>query len=146
MGFETTVVISIFFITSLVLGTHSYAVMSTSNDIVTDAEDMKYNMQYQKLNSKITINSMALDDTSSILDINITNNGNIVLASDEISILLDGKVINYTYTPETRKWYPDETKMFSVTDDSGFKDKRVKVVTDIGIIAYKAGIPDMAAI
>ncbi|NPE31367.1 hypothetical protein HNV12_26110 [Methanococcoides sp. SA1] len=146
MGFETTVVITIFFITSLVLGTHSYAVMSTSNDIVTDAEDMKYNMQYQKLNSKITINSMALDDTSSILDINITNNGNIVLASDEISILLDGKVINYTYTPETRKWYPDETKVFSVTDDSGFADKRVKVVTDIGIIAYKAGIPDMAAI
>jgi flagellar protein FlaF len=146
MGFETTVVISIFFITSLVLGTHSYAVMSTSSDIVTDAEDVKYNMQYQKLNSAIEIDSMILDNTSSTLDLSITNKGNIVLASDEMSILLDGRVINYTYTPDTNKWYPDETKIFSITDDSGFTDKRVKVVTDIGIAAYKTGIPDIAVI
>lgn len=63
-----------------------------------------------------------------------------------MSILLDGRVINYTYTPDTNKWYPDETKIFSVADDSGFTDKRVKVVTDIGIAAYKIGIPDIAVI
>lgn len=38
MGFETTVVISIFFISILVLGTNSYAVMSSSNDVISDAE------------------------------------------------------------------------------------------------------------
>jgi len=144
MGFETTIVISIFFISALVLGTHSYAVMSTSNDIVTDAEDVKYNMQYQKLNSAIEIDSMILDNTSSTLNLTITNNGNIVLDSDEISILLDGRVISYTYAPNTEKWYPAETKIFSVEDDSGDTEKRVKVVTDIGIIAYKIDHPDIA--
>jgi len=119
--------------------------MSTSNDIVTDAEDVKYNMQYQKLNSAIEIDSMILDNTNSTLNLNIINNGNIVLDSDEMSILLDGRVISYTYTPNNKKWYPDETKIFSVTDDSGNTEKRVKVVTDIGIIAYRTGLPDISA-
>jgi len=54
-------------------------------------------------------------------------------------------VISYTYTPNNKKWYPDETKIFSVTDDSGNTEKRVKVVTDIGIIAYRTGLPDISA-
>ncbi|AKB86135.1 hypothetical protein [Methanococcoides methylutens] len=141
MGFETTVVISIFFVSVLVLGTNSYAVMSSSNDIVSDAEDIRYEMQYNKLNSAVTPVSMNFDNESSILTVEITNSGNIVLDSDEVSILVDGYLLNYDYYPETLKWYPGETKIFAVEDPDGSTNKRVKVVTDSGVTGYIGGVP-----
>ena len=142
MGFETTVVISIFFVSVLVLGTNSYAAMSSSNDIVTDAEDIRYEMQYNKLNTAVYPGSMTFDNESSILMVEVTNTGNIVIDSDEISILVDGYLLNYDYYPETVKWYPGETKIFAVEDTSGSPDKRVKIVTDNGVVGYLGGVPD----
>lgn len=144
MGFETAVVITIFFVSILFLGTQSYAVMSTSNDVVSDAENIRYQMQYQKLNSNINIDTLELNEKASTLYITATNTGNIVLSSDEMSILLDGNIINYTFTPATNKWYPAETKMFTVIDETGFTDKRVKVVTESGVTAYITGVPEKA--
>lgn len=141
MGFETTVVVSIFFVSVLVLGTNSYAVMSSSNDIVTDAEDIRYEMQYNKLNSAVSPVSMNFDNESSILTIEITNTGNTILDSDEINILVDGYLLDYDYYPETLKWYPGETKIFGVEDVSGSSDTRVKVVTSSGVAGYIGGVP-----
>ncbi|WP_445475031.1 hypothetical protein ACT9XH_11870 [Methanococcoides methylutens] len=141
MGFETTVVISIFFVSILVLGTNSYAVMSSSNDVVTDAEDIRYELQYNKLNSGVALNSMTLDNESSILTVEITNSGSIVLDSDEVSIIVDGYLLNYDYYPKTAKWYPGETKIFAVDDISGPASKRVKIVTNSGVSGYIDGVP-----
>ncbi|MGM0771709.1 MAG: hypothetical protein ACQESU_08915 [Halobacteriota archaeon] len=141
MGFETTVVISIFFVSVLILGTNSYAVMSSSNDVISDAEDIRYEMQYERLNSAVTPVSMNFDNESSILTLEITNTGNIILDSDDISILVDGYLQNYDYYPENIKWYPAETKIFAVEDVSGSTDKRVKVVTDSGVVGYIGGVP-----
>ncbi|SES95668.1 Archaellum component FlaF, FlaF/FlaG flagellin family [Methanococcoides vulcani] len=141
MGFETTVVISIFFVSVLVLGTNSYAVMSSSNDVISDAEDIRYEMQYNKLNSAVSPGSMTLDNESSILMIEVTNSGSVVLDSDEISMLMDGYLLNYDYYPETAKWYPGETKIFAVEDISGSASKRVKIVTDSGVAGYIGGVP-----
>ncbi|NYT20032.1 MAG: hypothetical protein GKC08_07075, partial [Methanosarcinales archaeon] len=141
MGFETTVVISIFFVSILVLGTNSYAVMSSSNDVVTDAEDIKYELQYNKLNSGVALDSMTFDNETSILMVQATNSGSIVLDSDEISIIVGGYLLNYDYYPETAKWYPGETKIFAVEDISGSNSKRVKIVTNSGVSGYIAGVP-----
>jgi archaellum component FlaF (FlaF/FlaG flagellin family) len=72
----------------------------------------------------------------------VTNSGNIVLDSDEISILVDGYLLNYDYYPETAKWYPGETKMYAVGDVSESASKRVKIVTDSGVAGYIDGIPE----
>ncbi|WP_440953201.1 hypothetical protein [Methanococcoides sp. FTZ1] len=141
MGFETTIVISIFLISVLVLGTNSYAVMSSSNDIVSDAEDIRFEMQYNKLNSGVTPVSMNFDNETSILTIRIINSGSIVLDSDEVSILVDGYLQNYDYYPKTVKWYPGESKIFAVEDVSGLTDIRVKVVTSNGVSGHIGGTP-----
>ncbi|UGV40284.1 hypothetical protein J7W08_09375 [Methanococcoides orientis] len=142
MGFETTVVISIFFVSILVLGTNSYAVMSNSNDVINDAENIRYEMQYTKLNSAISLDSMTLDNENSTLVVEVTNCGNIVLDSDEISILVDGHLLNYDYYPETAKWYPGEKKTFAVEEISNPGYKRVKIITDSGVSGYLSGVPD----
>lgn len=142
MGFETAVVISIFFVSILVLGTNSYAVMSSSNDIVNDAEDVRHELQYKKLNTRLTLDSMTLDNDNSTLVVEVTNSGNIVLDSDEVSMLVDGHLLNYDYYPETVKWYPGEQKTFSVDNISGPRYKRVKIVTDSGVSGYLEGVPD----
>ncbi|KGK98377.1 hypothetical protein LI82_11775 [Methanococcoides methylutens] len=142
MGFETTVVISIFFVSILVLGTNSYAVMSNSNDVISDAESIRYEMQYTKLNSGISLDSMTLDDENSTFMVEVTNSGNIVLDSDEISILVDGHLLNYDYYPETAKWYPGEEKTFAVEDVTKPGYKRVKIITDSGVSGYLSGVPD----
>lgn len=138
MGFETTVVVAIFFLSAMVLGTASYVVISTSEDLVDDASYEKNEMQIKRLQTDVLIDSSIPTGSAASYDLTviISNTGSETLRSDELNILIDGTIQSYTFLPTTTTWTPDETKTLSVTDLSGSGLHRVKVITENGVSDY----------
>lgn len=138
MGFETTVVVAIFFLSAMVLGTASYVVISASEDLVDDASYEKNEMQIKRLQTDILIDTStpAGPPASYDLTVIISNTGSETLRSDELDILIDGTIQSYTFSPTTITWTPDEIKTLTVADLSGSGLHRVKVVTENGVSDY----------
>lgn len=138
MGFETTVVVAIFFLSAMILGTTSYVVISASEDIVDDASYEKNEMQIKRLQTDILISdSTPVGSAASYnLTVSISNTGSETLRSDELDILIDGTIQSYTFLPTTITWTPDEIKTLIVTGLSGADPHRVKVVTENGVSDY----------
>lgn len=138
MGFETTVVVAIFFLSAMILGTTSYVVISASEDIVDDASYEKNEMQIKRLQTDILIDvsTPAGSPASYNLTVSISNTGSETLRSDELDILIDGTIQSYTFSPTTITWTPDEIKTLMVTGLSGAGPHRVKVVTENGVSDY----------
>ena len=138
MGFETTVVVAIFFLSAMILGTASYVVISASDDMVSDASYEKIEMQVKRLQTDIVIdNSTPVGSAASYnLTVNVSNSGSETLRSDELDILIDGTIQPYTFSPTTTTWTPDEVKTLIVAELSGAGSHRVKVVTENGVSDY----------
>ncbi|MCL7410604.1 MAG: hypothetical protein M8350_02170 [Methanosarcinaceae archaeon] len=138
MGFETSVVIAIFFLSAMVLGTTAYVVMSSSQDLVDDASYEQNEMQIKRLHTDIVIDISTPTGSAALYDLalTITNTGSKTLKSDELNVLVDGIIQTYTFTPTTTTWTPDEEKILSIEGLSGGGSHRVKVVTENGISDY----------
>ena len=138
MGFETTVVVAIFFLSAMVLGTASYVVISTSEDLVDDASYEQNEMQIKRLQTDILIDGSTPVGSAASYDltVNISNTGSETLRSDELDILIDGTIQSYTFSPTTTTWTPDEIKTLTVADLSGSGSHRIKVITENGISDY----------
>lgn len=138
MGFETSVVVAIFFISALVLGTTSYTVVSASRDMVNDAAEDQYKIQNKRLQTDISITDSTANGPSASYDltINLTNTGSETLNSSALNVLIDGAIESYTPSLSTTTWTPDETKTLEITGLSGAGSHRVKVITENGISDY----------
>lgn len=138
MGFETTVVVAIFFLSAMVLGTASYVVISASEEVVDDASYEKNEMQIKRLQTDILIDDSTPAGSAASYDLTVTisNTGSETLRSDELDILIDGTIQSYTFAPTTITWTPDEVKTLTVEGLSGSGSHRVKVVTENGISDY----------
>ena len=138
MGFETTIVVAIFFLSAMILGTTSYVVISASKDIVDDASYEKNEMQIKRLQTDILIDSSNPTGSAASYDlaVNVSNSGSETLKSDKLDVLIDGTIYSYTFSPTTITWTPDEVKTLTVTGLSGEGLHRVKVVTGNGISDY----------
>jgi len=137
MGFEVSVVVAIFFISALLLGTVSYTVISASQNLVDDASREQYDMQNKRLQTDILIDESTPSGSPDYdLTINVTNTGSETLDSDDLNVLVDGTIESYTFAPSTVTWTPDETKTLIVTGLSGAGPHRVKVITENGISDY----------
>ena len=138
MGFETAVVVAIFFLSAMVLGTASYVVISYSQDLVDDASYEQNEMQIKRLHTDILIDSSTPSGSGTPYNLNITvsNTGSETLQSDELNVLVDGIIQSYNFTPTTTTWTPDEVKTLTLAGLSGLGSHRVKVVTENGISDY----------
>ena len=138
MGFETSVVVAIFFISVLILGTTSYTVVSASRNIVNDANQDQYEIQNKRLQTDISVIDSTANGPSASYDltITITNTGSETLDSSALNVLIDGAIESYTPSPLTTTWTPDKTKTFEITGLSGAGSHRVKVITENGISDY----------
>ncbi|MBN2488042.1 MAG: hypothetical protein JXA98_03350 [Methanosarcinaceae archaeon] len=138
MGFETSVVVAIFFISVLVLGTTSYTVVSASRNMVNDAAEDQYEIQNKRLQTDISIIDSTANGPSASYDltITITNTGSETLDSSALNVLIDGAIESYTPSPLTTTWTPDKTKTFEINGLSGAGPHRVKVITENGISDY----------
>lgn len=138
MGFEVTVVIAIFFISALVVGTFSYTALSASSDIVADASAEQQQMQSQRLHTSINIDYSVPAGSGSTYDLTVTltNTGSETLRFDELNVLIDGYLEPYTFNETAAIWVPAETRSLTVPDLAGAGTHRIKVVTGSGVSAY----------
>ncbi|NOR48958.1 MAG: hypothetical protein GQ533_13100 [Methanosarcinaceae archaeon] len=137
MGFETAVVVAIFFLSAMVLGTMAYVVISASQDLVDDASYEQNDMQIKRLQTDILIDSsIPGSGTPYDLTITVSNTGSETLQSDELNVLVDGIIESYTFAPMTTTWTPDGTITLTVAGLSGGGSHRVKVITENGISDY----------
>ncbi len=138
MGFETTVVIAIFLVSFLIIGTNAHTSLSIYDELVEDSYDDKHNRQYDKLQTEIEINSVDVEEHvyEKTFTVEVLNSGSMSLSSGRTTFLIDGLLYDHSYTPETDLWTPGEVKTFTLTNVTASEDSRVKVVTGNGIFAY----------
>lgn len=138
MGFELSVVTTIFFISAVLLGTYSYTTLTTSSEIVGDASEEQYEMQQMKLQTDLDIDD-SLPNTSGSdyeLTVMLSNTGSESIRFDRLNVLIDGELEYYSYADTTYTWTPSESRNLTITGLSGLGVHRVKVVTENGISAY----------
>lgn len=139
MGFETTIVVAIFFLSAMILGTTAYAVISASQDLVDDASYEQNKMQIKRLQTDIVIDSSTPTGPTASYDLTMTvsNTGSETLKSDKLNVLVDGTIQSYTFAPTTTTtWTPDEVITLTVEGLSGAGSHRAKVITENGISGY----------
>jgi flagellar protein FlaF len=138
MGFELSVVAAIFFLTAMVLGSFSYSMLTTSNEIVSDASEEQYAMQNAKLKTNIEVEDAIAGNYSGTYNLTVTlsNTGSESVYFDELNVLVDGNLEAYTFSDIASTWTPAETRNLTVMGLSGTGIHRVKVVTRNGVSAY----------
>ena len=133
MGFETAVVVFIFFIALFIMATHSYAVISDSGDLISDAQEIRYQLQEEKLNTDIDIRSIDTDNDDSALIIEAENKGNTILSCTKVNILVDGVLAEHTFSSTSERWYPGEIVTYTVERPVGTNRNRVKMIAENGV-------------
>ncbi|MDY0386274.1 MAG: hypothetical protein RBT65_03925 [Methanolobus sp.] len=139
MGFELSVIVVIFFISAVLMGTFSYTMLGASNELLDDAAAEQYQMQRTLLQTDIEVeDSTATKNFTGKYNLTVTlsNTGSETLNFDELSVLVDGNLESYTYDDIAATWTPAETRNLTVTGLYGLGEHRVKVVTRNGISAY----------
>ncbi|MGB3907155.1 MAG: hypothetical protein WBL02_01840 [Methanomethylovorans sp.] len=139
MGFETSVVLTIFFVSALVMATMSYTTISSSNDLLSSSADEHYSLINRKLHTDVQVvgSSAIIHNSTYQLSLEMINTGSETLRSDKLGVLVDGVYKPYSITSNTTSiWNPQTTIFLTIYDLSGFGDHRLKVVTENGICDY----------
>ncbi|WMW22206.1 hypothetical protein RE476_12670 [Methanolobus mangrovi] len=138
MGFELSVVTVIFFISAVLLGTFSYTMLSTSNEVVVDASVEQHKMQSIRLQTDIEVDDSIPQTSGSNYNLTLilSNTGSETIRFDELNVLVDGTLKSYSYSDVAATWTPAETRNLTVTGLYGLGIHRVKVVTSNGVSAY----------
>jgi flagellar protein FlaF len=142
MGFEVSVVVVILFISAVILGTLSYTTLTTSAEIEADASAQQHEMQSKSLNTDIEIDNAIAGVFNGTYDLTVTmtNTGSETLSFDELNVLVDGSIEDYTFSDTTMTWVPEETRNLTVSGLEGTGNHRVKVVTENGVADYSTFI------
>ena len=138
MGFEVSVVVTIFFISAVIVGTLSYTILTTSSDIAADASAEQHQMQSKRLNTDLEIDNSAAGVFNGTYDLTVTmtNTGSETLRFDDLNVLIDGSLKEYSFSDTAVTWVPEETRNLTVSNLTGTGTHRVKVVTENGIADY----------
>ncbi|MDW7732058.1 MAG: hypothetical protein SCH66_06480 [Methanolobus sp.] len=138
MGFEVSVVVAIFFISAVIVGTLSYTTLTTTSDIAADASAEQHEMQTKRLNTEIEIDSSIAGVFNGTYDLTVTmtNTGSETLDFDELNVLIDGSLKEYAFSDTAVTWVPEETRNLTVSNLEGTGSHRVKVITENGIADY----------
>lgn len=137
MGFEVAIVVAIFLVSGLILGTSYYGAMHTADEIVEDARADYYAIQQEKLQTSLAIGDiqrMGSESSHSLL-IDVTNDGSVSTRGEDVDIIIDGELVSASYLSSYGIILPGETVSFLVDDLSGNPHK-IKIVSEIGVSTY----------
>lgn len=138
MGFETSVVVTIFLVSAILIATISYSTISSSNDLLSSSLDEHYSLLSKKLQTDVEIveSNAAFHNSTYQLSLMVLNTGSETLSSDELDILIDGVHVSYSGVSNITTWTPETYAVLNVYNLSGFGDHRVKLVTKNGVCDY----------
>jgi flagellar protein FlaF len=108
MGFETSVVVTIFFVSVLITATISYTTISSSHDLLSSSADEHYTLINEKLQTDVQIvqSSAIIHNSTYQLSLQVINTGSETLRSDEIDVLVDGVYRPYSNANTITTWTP----------------------------------------
>lgn len=120
MGFSIAVGAAIFFTSFLFFCIIIYGEIDSSNNLINDAQNDKYDRERDMEDTNIEIIQVLYNKTSSILTIKVKNDGSSVLNPSEIDFLIDGVIkTDYITTRinslDTTVWAPQETLTITIT-------------------------------
>ncbi|AEH61502.1 flagellin [Methanosalsum zhilinae DSM 4017] len=133
MGFDTSVVVAIFFVAALILGTSAYSTISMADSDVDDASEERFKMEFARLHTDLEITGVDNPDNTSLI-ISMTNTGSRTIDASCLSVLVDGALREYSYDPPYT-WTPLEDYEISVALPVE-NEHRIKVVTENGVADY----------
>ncbi|MBP2029977.1 flagellar protein FlaF [Methanohalophilus levihalophilus] len=137
MGFEVAIVVAIFLVSGLVLGSSYYGAIHTADEVVEDARADYYTLQQEKLQTSLAIGDiqrMGSDSSHSLL-IDVTNDGSISTNGEIVNLIIDGELVSASYLSPYEIILPGETVSFLVDDLSGNPHK-IKIVSESGVSTY----------
>ncbi len=138
MGFETSVVVTIFLVSAILIATISYTTLSSSQDLLSSSVDEHYSLLNTKLQTDVQIvqSNAIIHNSTYQLSLEVLNTGSETLSSDELDVLIDGVHMPYSSVSAITTWTPETYTVLNISNLSGFGDHRVKVVTKNGICDY----------
>ena len=84
MGFSIAVAAAIFFTTFLFFSIIIYSEINSSNNLIKDAQDDKFDREMDRENTDIDIVNISYNKISLVLTVNVKNEGSIVLNPNKI--------------------------------------------------------------
>jgi len=88
MGFETSVVVTIFLVSAILIATISYSTISSSNDLLSSSLDEHYSLLSKKLQTDVEIveSNAVFHNSTYQLSLEVLNTGSETLRSDKLDI------------------------------------------------------------
>ena len=114
-------------------------IVSTTIPTITDVHDSYDEMRdrsIDRLQTDINITGVAIIINGSNYDLNITvdNTGSTTLDSADFNMLINGSSKEFTYT--SSYLFPEKTVNFTIYNQPGSGERRLKVITNNGISDY----------
>ena len=137
MGFSTVVAFSILLISFLAASAVVYSVIAENYEEVKEVMEKRNERELEKLNTKINITSITVTGNATLysLQVVVRNEGSTTLDVSKFSILVDGNLTDFAYSP-SGLLYPADTTTIFLNNLSGGGLHRLKVVTENGVGVY----------
>jgi len=134
MSAENSVVIALFFIGILTIGSTTYASYEYSNSLVKNAQYEKDIIKKARMQTDITI--MNMTNTTTQLNLTVKNTGKTTLNASAMNVFINGNPYNYTVATTGNVWVPQNSTNITIPVLVNVGD-RIKITTENGVSDYR---------
>lgn len=131
MGFSTSITVVIFAASFFYIASIVYPLADMSYQRVIEAEEVSYNIQYEKLHTRVVITN--IQPNGSDLTVTVFNNGSVPLNSSRLNVLHNGAITSFFTVSEQGVWSPKSRINVTI---NGVNEGRVKIITQSGVADY----------
>ncbi|MFB6242670.1 MAG: flagellin [Halobaculum sp.] len=146
MGISVSASTAVVFLGVFIAAGTLYPALANGTEQVTQAREDAADLSLAQKNTEINVTRTVYDNTTKVLEVNVTNTGTTTLDVPEVNLLVDGlpNTTRGSYeasvagSTTTEVWLPGE--QLNVTVDPGFTTEtpaRVQVVVDYGVSGAK---------
>ncbi|MCW7076225.1 MAG: archaellum stator protein ArlF [Candidatus Syntropharchaeales archaeon] len=138
MGFSVSVTFAIFLVAFLALSSILVSSYDYRSNLIDDAKEIRQERMLNELQTDLEIVQTSYNPTLDILTIDVDNSGSITLDTDEIDVIVDGRMQTGNITSllvdgaDTTVWAPEETLEIKVSGIAS-DPTRIKVIAGNGV-------------
>jgi archaellum component FlaF (FlaF/FlaG flagellin family) len=133
MGASTSVVVALFFLGFLILGTTTYSAVDYFNTLVKNAQHVQDTMKKAKMQTDITI--INVTNKTTYLNLTLKNTGKTTLNASALDVFYDGNYYTYNLLSAGNTW-TSETNLNISINLVPQTNRRIKVVSESGVSDY----------
>lgn len=135
MGASTSVVIALFLLGFLIIGTTTYSLVDYYSNLVKNAQYEQDAMKKAEMQTDITI--MNITKSASRLNITLKNSGKVTLNASSLNVFVNGALLpNYIVLSSGNVWAPKNNTNITLYPVDNTAGNRIKIITENGISDY----------